>query len=428
MMLGDQNDSGSDDDVVADFEFVRNLTLQNIEEDELIEEFLIPHILTNILKRNSSLYRKRWDSQYLRNLAENEGSFLAEYRVDPGGFDLLHEILESSIQRDDRFSSIAMGTSGSAPITTASRLGAALIMLGGGRRLEAMRTHGLSMSTTYDNFDRVIKAINSHPALSIDCDMSNDGCRARAAGFMERSTHDIFRYCTGAIDGLAIHIRAPSRDSVFNQSRFFSGNKKKYCMNMQGVCDAQCRFIAVTCKHVGSTNDAVAYNQGSLKPLCESHDYPYHWNGDNAYTLSESMMIPFPGTNLSVTHPSREWFNFWHSQVRITIERAFGIFVQRFGIFWQALKYDLNKSIEIVHACCRLHNFCINRNLPVISSHHVPLDVATVDVQGTLVDPHWREDLTPSEDWGSVSTGNTLRDNLVDVVGRNNYAHDRNYN
>jgi hypothetical protein len=118
MMINDLNSDGSDDDIIADFEFVRDLMLQRIEEDKLIEEHLIPDILTHVLKHNSSLFRKRWDSQYLRNLAENEGSFLAEYRVDPGGFDLLHEILESSIQRDDRYSAIAMGTSGSAPITT----------------------------------------------------------------------------------------------------------------------------------------------------------------------------------------------------------------------------------------------------------------------------------------------------------------------
>ena len=81
-------------------------------------------------------------------------------------------------------------------------------------------------------------------------------------------------------------------------------------MNMQGVCDAQCRFLAVTCKHVGSTNDAVAYVQGSLKELCESQQFPYHWNGDDAYTLSESMMIPFTGTNLSVSHPCKEMVQF----------------------------------------------------------------------------------------------------------------------
>ena len=102
---------------------------------------------------------------------------------------------------------------------------------------------------------------------------------------------------------------------------------------MQGVCDAQCRFLSVTCKHVGSTNDAVAYVQGSLKELRESQQFPLHWNGDNAYTLSESMMIAYPGTNLSISHPCKEWLNFWHSQVRVAIERTFGILVHRWGIF-----------------------------------------------------------------------------------------------
>ena len=33
--------------------------------------------------RVPSVYRKRWDSHYLRTLAEREGSFLEEYRVNP---------------------------------------------------------------------------------------------------------------------------------------------------------------------------------------------------------------------------------------------------------------------------------------------------------------------------------------------------------
>ena len=52
-MLDDPDGDGIDDDVTADFEFVRNLTKQNIDDDELIEEYLIPHIITNVLKRNS---------------------------------------------------------------------------------------------------------------------------------------------------------------------------------------------------------------------------------------------------------------------------------------------------------------------------------------------------------------------------------------
>ena len=68
------------------------------------------------------------DSDYLLNLAVTEGSFLAEYRVDPRGFDILHELLDSTINRTGRFSAVSMATSGSSEITPASRLGAALIM------------------------------------------------------------------------------------------------------------------------------------------------------------------------------------------------------------------------------------------------------------------------------------------------------------
>lgn len=414
----------SDDE--SDLQYLRDLAEEDDSDDEL-EALLTPFLLRNVHQRNSALFRKRWDSAYLVDLAVNEGSFISEYRVDPGGFDVLNQLLSSSLERDVKYSNLSVSKSGSASITSASRLGAALIMLGGGRRLEAMRTHGISMPTAYDNFHRVIEAINTHPALDIVCDNSLPELQRRSVHFMERSTHELFKYCTGAIDGLAIHIRAPSNSEVMNQSRFYSGSKKKYCLNMQGVCDAQCRFIAVTCKHVGSTNDAVAYVQGSLKDLCESQQFPFHWNGDNAYTLSESMMIPFPGTNLSVTRPCKEWFNFWHSQVRITIERTFGIFVQRWGIFWQPLKFNLSNCVRIVHACCRLHNFCINRNLPVLSTHHKPTDLANVDSSGRLADNTWRLNTSPTDNWITANTGNTLREEIVDTVQVNHFAHERNY-
>ena len=36
--------------------------------------------------KSPSFYRERWNCEYLRNLAVQEGSFVAEYRLDPGGF------------------------------------------------------------------------------------------------------------------------------------------------------------------------------------------------------------------------------------------------------------------------------------------------------------------------------------------------------
>jgi hypothetical protein len=35
----------------------------------------------------------RWNGTYLTDLAKNEGSFCAEYRLDPKPFNILHEMI-----------------------------------------------------------------------------------------------------------------------------------------------------------------------------------------------------------------------------------------------------------------------------------------------------------------------------------------------
>jgi hypothetical protein len=208
------------------------------------------------LARGPKLYRRRWDRDYYVNLAIAEGSFCKEYRLAYDEFILLVDLLKPFLENDQRYYNISMSKCGSKPITTESRVGAALILLAGGRTMEAIRVHGLSESFVYANLHRVVEAINRCPQLNIVCDNSEDGLKKRANEFCEKSTHNIFEYCTGAIDGLAIQIIAPSKSECLDQARFFSGNKKMYCINMQGVCDANCNFIAITCKHVGCTNDA----------------------------------------------------------------------------------------------------------------------------------------------------------------------------
>jgi hypothetical protein len=114
------------------------------------------------------------------------------------------------------------------------------------------------------------------------------------------------------------------------------------CVNMQGVCASDETFSAEVCKHVGSTNDADCFETCSLKEKNEFLPFPYHWNGDPAYTLTEQLMVPFPGINLHIHAPLQESFNFWHSQVRILIERVFGMFIQCWGIFWVTSRLDLS--------------------------------------------------------------------------------------
>ena len=54
-------------------------------------------------------------------------------------------------------------------------------------------------------------------------------------------------------------------------------------------------------------------------------------------------------------------FNHILSSQRITIERAFGILIRRWGILWRPIAYSLNKVAKIVRVCAMLHNVCVDR-------------------------------------------------------------------
>ena len=102
------------------------------------------------------------DSAYLVDLARNEGSFLAEYRVDPRGFDTLLELLRPALERNEakaaaagndhcglqvefcEINNYAASTSGSLQISAGSRLGAAWRrqICGGYADSRAFKSHG----------------------------------------------------------------------------------------------------------------------------------------------------------------------------------------------------------------------------------------------------------------------------------------------
>ncbi len=99
--------------------------------DEENDEDDFRSVQSSVIARERKFLRRRWDSEYLLNLAEKEGSFVAEYRVDPKSFDILVGLLEPRLQRNVVKAENSLSGCGSEPISVASRLGIALIMLAG---------------------------------------------------------------------------------------------------------------------------------------------------------------------------------------------------------------------------------------------------------------------------------------------------------
>ena len=106
-------------------------------------------------------------------------------------------------------------------------------------------------------------------------------------------------------------------------------NRKLFhSINIQAICDHECRFIDAVVMWPGSTHDAFIWQQSALKEKISDGTIPivHGWLlGDSAYGLRTNLMTPIP----SPTTPGQRRYNRGFVKVRKTIECAFGIWKSR---------------------------------------------------------------------------------------------------
>jgi hypothetical protein len=93
--------------------------------------------------------------------------------------------------------------------------------------------------------------------------------------------------------------------------------------------------------------------------------------GNNAYLNTAYMATPFTNVAGDPNRAAEDNYNFYHSQLRIRVECAFGMLVQRWGILRMAMprNFGVSKVVALVVALAKLHNFCIGEsNIP----EHLP--------------------------------------------------------
>ena len=127
---------------------------------------------------------------------------------------------------------------------------------------------------------------------------------------------------------------------------FMCGWKGKYGLNLQGVCDHIQRFTSIWILHPGSSSDFLSFIRS----------YPgLVIFGDLAYVNNSSMVTPYKNARAG----ERDNFNFFHSQLRINIECAFGQLVHQWPILCCPLSanFGVKKQIALVHALCSYITF-----------------------------------------------------------------------
>ena len=182
-------------------------------------------------------------------------------------------------------------------------------------------------------------------------------------------------------DGLAIEIRQPTLKNLKGtQVTNYLNRKGFWAMIAQAFCDSFCRFLAFECIWPGATNDVTAYAQTELyRKLIKEGNYPpwIHFMLDDAYKSYGGIhLCPYSREHLTrlkrqgQTDPAKQkeylmkcGFNHILSSQRITIERAFGQLVRRWGILWKPIEFSLDRVGMIAVVCAKLHNKCVDRFL-----------------------------------------------------------------
>jgi hypothetical protein len=244
------------------------------------------------------------------------------------------------------------------------RLACAIRYFAGGSPYDLMTTYQISYSVVMRSVWFVVHAINCHSDLAIQYPEDHTEQQKIADGFKDVSAAG-FNCCAGAIDGILLWILKPSPadcESVgVGPAKFFCGRKHKFGMNCQAVCDARGQFLDISILFPGATSDCVAFEGMTLYQALEGGLLApgLCFFGDNAYINSVFMATPYS----AVTGGTRDAYNFYHSQVRIRIECAFGMLTNRWAILRKALPLNMSikRSVSFVIALAKLHNYCITQ-------------------------------------------------------------------
>jgi DDE superfamily endonuclease len=287
----------------------------------------------------------------------SRAEFTRAFRMTHSTCLALLRLLGDDLMRDMRMAARSSGGRVEPPI----RLALTVRMLSGASYLDMMMLFKLASSTVYDVFHSTVASITKRIAMP-GLSSAQSELHHLARGFTtSRQPPNPLYGCVGAVDGKCIEIQKPADEYG---PRGFYCRKGMYAIPAQALVDANYRFLYLSAKSAGSTPDGIAWELSSLGIRLRREPLPLgFWiAGDAAYPCRKGIITPWTAGQL--LHDdfgvSRDAFNFYHSSLRMHVEQAFGMLVQRFGILWRKLSFSLPTSTSVLSACFRLHNFCLD--------------------------------------------------------------------
>jgi hypothetical protein len=340
-------------------------TMTDEESNELDERI-------NFKRRHKNRHRDR--GYALREVDFlSDAEFQSMFRMNLVGFTALLALVSNFLVDGNRV--MAEISSGSM-ITKETKLYTTLRFLAGGAYQDICFAWGIAKSTFFSTDpDRgvlwpTIDAIDI--SFTIGLPVHDIPALEKLADEFKVYSHGELNGCVTAIDGWVAQTRKPSSKEVQDVMAYRNRHDCWGIVVLAG-CDARCRFTMFSCKNTGSTNDTIAWDLSDMKKLLDDgklHN-KFYLIGDEAFSCSNQLLVPYSGRGLGTWKDS---FNYHLSRMRQCIERSFALLVNRWGILWRPLKCHFTRWTLVLTVCAKLHNFCLDGNIP-LSRHRFYEDI-----------------------------------------------------
>jgi DDE superfamily endonuclease len=189
-------------------------------------------------------------------IALQPGYFKRLYRLSKETFLELVTLIDPRLVRKK---SLGPGKAGS--MDPRVMLAITLRFLAGATCLDLAWPYCIALPTVYSVIVETLEVLDDS-LENIKFPYTEDECRAASEGFL-RLRNSPFYGVIGAIDGIAVAIRAPSPSECPNLRSFFN-RKGFFAINAQAVVGADYSVLYLSAKQAGSTHDSTAFQSTAL--------------------------------------------------------------------------------------------------------------------------------------------------------------------
>ena len=301
----------------------------------------------------------QYDSLLTELHKEDQRGYKNYLRITP---DLFQEMVERITPRLQKWSTFMRE-----PLQVGLKLAVALRFLATGNSYPSLQySFRVEASTICKFMPEVCHAIiASYMDEVLRCPQTEEEWKEVAAKFSSKWN---YHNCLGALDGKHIAIKKPP-----NAGSYYYNYKGYHSIVQMAVADAGHRFLYVDVGAEGGASDGGTWSNCSLHNALEEHrakvpqpvplpaddkPMPYHFVGDDAFSLRTWLMKPF--SHRSQVQRERI-YSYRLSRARRVVENAFGILSQRFRCFMTTMQQNPDNINLITMCACVLHNLILTR-------------------------------------------------------------------